>query len=155
MSKIIENVCLDTGITLEMDSIELADERYRQLYETIFGISYLLEGLTYTGDGDTSRQALEMRLALEMRVSEDELKADLSDYIDELMEALDCGRQVTTREDSADIARDFSRINESSLRELRETLVPVARHLGTELNLPDDTEVSEIESGVVHDTQKQ
>ncbi|KOX94213.1 hypothetical protein [Halorubrum tropicale] len=136
-SELIETVDLETDIDIEFGAEEMVDERFLQVYETLFGIVYLLEGLVHKSGDDTPREALEMRLALEMCVSEGDVEDDISEYLDELLAAQKSGMKVVGRDDTTDLALDFSRIDEPTLAELHENLVPVARHLGTDLNLPE------------------
>lgn len=136
-SKLIETVDLETDIDIEFGPREMVDDRLLQVYETLFGVSYLLEGITHEGGENTRREALEMRIALEMRVSEGDVEDDISEYLGELLAAHKSGMKVVGRDDTTDLALDFSRIDEPTLAELHENVQPVAQHLGTELDLPE------------------
>lgn len=136
-SELIETVDLETDIDIEFGVDKMVDDRLLQIYETLFGVSYLLVGLTHRGGEDTRREALEMRLALEMRVSEGDVEDDISAYLDGLLAAQKSGMKVVGRDDTTELALNFSRIDEPTLAELHENLKPVARHIGTELNLPE------------------
>lgn len=133
-SEIIESERVPTDIDFP-DSPGEMDRTFRQVIRVVRAVALTLQGVKAPEAAATSSTAQELGHVV---------KDHLDGYPPEkraahtrvLHEALRCGENLIDRDDVAALQRDFSQIDDDSLREVRETLGYVSDYYGIEASLP-------------------
>lgn len=142
-SNTIETVRVNA--TIDGDEDAGVDEAYLDVARVTIHSSDLLRAISNREEApDDAVEALE---SIEERAeaADYDADADLDEYIDDLQMAFGHGRDVVLDvDDTEPLKQDFAAaIDEETLRDLEETVVPVGRHFGVDVTLPTVEEVRE------------
>lgn len=133
-SEIIETERVPTDIDFPNPPDGL-DPAFRQVMQVVYATALTLKGVKAPRNDETPATAHELG-----EVVTDHLDGygpeERMAHTRVLHEALQCGEDLIDRDDVAALQRDFSRIDDATLREVHETLGYVSDYYGIDFSVP-------------------